>query len=261
MLINYCIVKIPMANSVLYDLDHPLMISKFKNIGLAREDVKGLPEDISYSLANGALSPLMLLKIKQADNTFLMPAKIQIAIDEKTKQPELYIYGVTNKIENSYNLNSHSFEEYKKGKILLVKEKDQVFLVQIDPETKNPLKISSNEIDQKLNSLEKILDIELGKEQRERIKEGKPVTLEVGGENVTIGVDLRSPHSFKQLKGDMKEWERQKAIDYDIAHPEYVGIVQTDQNRWEKHMIQTQGYNSPELKQAPQQVKSAGIKL
>lgn len=251
-----------MANSVQYDLEHPLMIAKFKNIGLAQEDVKGLPEDVKTALANGALSPLMLLKIQQDNNTFLMPAKIKINIDEKNKLPELYIYGVKKEIENHLNLDKMNFENYKKGMVIIVKEKDQNFLVQIDPETKNPLKIPTKELENNLSSVEKILDVELGKEQKERIKEGKPVKLEVGGEDVVIGVDLRSPNSFKQLKGDMKEWERQKAIDYDIAHPEYLGLVQTDQNRWEYMMIQTKGLAADkEIKQSPAQVKSAGMKL
>lgn len=255
-----------MADSVKYDLENPLLISKFENIGLAREDVKGLPEDVKTALAAGSLSPLMLIKLKDKENkTYLFPLKVQIVQDEKTNQPELLVYGVKNKLENTLNLDKQNFEDFKKGNILILNEKNEQYLMQLDPETKNILKLPVREfekkLDEKLPDVQKVLDIELGKEQKDRIKEGKPVTLDVGGENVTIGVDLRSPNAFKALKGDMKEWERQKAIDYDIAHPEFVGIVQTDQNRWEKHMIQTQGYNSPELKQSPQQVKSAGMKL
>lgn len=250
-----------MNNSAKYDLDHPLMVAKFKNIGLSREDMKGLPEEIKLSLANGSLSPLVLLKIKQEENTFLMPAKIKIGIDPLNNQPELYVYGVKNEIENSLNLNKNDFEEFKRGEIFLLKENNETILLQIDPETKNILKLPARELDEKIRSVEKILDIELGKEQRDRIMEGKPVTLDVGGENVTLGVDLRQPNAFKTLQGDLREWERQKAIDYDIAHPEYLGLVQTDQNRWEYHMIQTKGFNNKELKEAPAQTKSAGLKI
>ena len=35
----------------------------------------------------------------------------------------------------------------------------------------------------------------------------------------------------------MKEWDRQQKIKFDIEHPEYVGLVQTDQNRWEYKQI------------------------
>lgn len=255
-----------MADSVKYDLENPLLISQFKNIGLAREDVKGLPEEVKNALVSGSLSPLMLIRLKDEDNkAYLFPLKVQIVQDEKTNQPKLNMYGVNKQLENTLNLDRQNFEDFKKGGILLLNEKNERYLIQLDPETKNILKLPVKEFEktfeERLPDVQKILDIELGKEQKQQIKEGKPVTLDVGGENVTIGVDLRSPNAFKALNGDMKEWERQKAIDYDIAHPEYVGIVQTDQNRWEQHMIKTQGLNSPELKQAPQQVKSAGMKL
>lgn len=255
-----------MDNYNVYNLEDPLLISKFKNIGLAREDVKELPDAVKNALATGSLSPLMLLKLKDSDNNiYFFPAKIQITLDENTHQPELLVYGVKNKLVNTLNLDNENFEDFKKGGVLLLKEKNEMFLMQLDPETKCILKLSCKDFDrkfeEKLPEVLKILDLELGIEQKNRIKEGKPVTLDVGGETVTIGVDLRSPNAFKTLNGDLREWERQKAIDYDIAHPEYVGLVQTDQNRWERHLILTQGYNSPELKKGPQQVKSSGMKL
>lgn len=244
-----------------YDLDHPLLISKFNNIGITRDAVKQLPPEVRESLAEGSLTPLLLLRHKTDDNTYLMPAKLKIGIDDKTKQPELYVYGVNKSVENNLQLEQKTFDSLKKGQIVLLKEKDKAFYLQIDPETKNTLKLPVKEVEDKLDNIEKILDIELGKEQKQRIKEGKPVTLDVGGEDVTVGIDLKSPNAFKQLQGDIKEWKRQQEIEYDIAHPEYVGLVQTDQNRWEQHMIKTQGLNSQELKQAPQQVKSSGMKL
>ena len=59
----------------------------------------------------------------------------------------------------------------------------------------------------------------------------------------------------------MKEWQRQKEIEYDILHPEFVGLVQTDRNRWELQQIKIEGMNSKTLKQAPAQTKSASMKL
>ena len=35
------------------------------------------------------------------------------------------------------------------------------------------------------------------------------------------------------IKGDMKEWERQQKLRYEEIHPEYLGLVMTDKNRWE----------------------------
>ena len=35
----------------------------------------------------------------------------------------------------------------------------------------------------------------------------------------------------------MKEWERQQKLRYDELHPEYLGLVQTDKNRWEYQKV------------------------
>ena len=39
----------------------------------------------------------------------------------------------------------------------------------------------------------------------------------------------------------MKEWERQQKLRYDEQHPEYLGLVMTDKNRWEyRQMVDKQ---------------------
>ena len=35
----------------------------------------------------------------------------------------------------------------------------------------------------------------------------------------------------------MKEWERQQKLRYDEIHPEYLGLVMTDKNRWEYQKV------------------------
>ena len=88
--------------------------------------------------------------------------------------------------------------------------------------------------------MEKVNDIELGTQQKQQVREGKPVELNVGGEKVSVGIDLREPQGFKIVKGDLREWERQQKLRYDDLHPEYMGLVMTDKNRWE---YQTVVYN------------------
>ena len=61
--------------------------------------------------------------------------------------------------------------------------------------------------------------------------------LNVGGEKVTVGIDLKEPQGFKVVQGDMKEWERQQKIKYDDLHPEYIGLVMTDKNRGEYQQV------------------------
>lgn len=40
-----------------------------------------------------------------------------------------------------------------------------------------------------------------------------------------------------------------------------MGLVQTDENRWEYHKVATEGLGTQSLKERPAQTKSAGMKL
>ncbi len=117
-------------------------------------------------------------------------------------------------------------------------EKTQQYL-QLDPETKSIIhrRITEVQIEQKLKDMEKVNDIELGSQQKQQAREGKPVELSVGGEKVSVGIDLKEPQGFKVVKGDLKEWERQQKLRYDEQHPEYLGLVMTDKNRWEYRKV------------------------
>ena len=59
----------------------------------------------------------------------------------------------------------------------------------------------------------------------------------------------------------MNEWNRQKQIEYDIAHPEFVGLVQTERNRWEYQQIKKEGLNSQSIKESPAQSRSSSMRL
>lgn len=85
--------------------------------------------------------------------------------------------------------------------------------------------------------MERVNDIELGTQQKQQVREGKPIELNVGGEKVSVGVDLKESQGFKVIQGDMKEWERQQKLRYDEQHPEYLGLVMTDKNRWEYQKV------------------------
>ena len=98
-----------------------------------------------------------------------------------------------------------------------------------------------------MDELEHVKNITLGQNQRQAIREGKPVELEVGDTKVTVGVDLRQNSGFKAIDGDMSEWKRQQEIKWDMANPGAMGYWQTDENRWEYKQVQEK-YKAPEAK-------------
>ena len=128
-------------------------------------------------------------------------------------------------------LTEQEAERLKKGEVIqkavdVDGEKTRQYL-QLDPETRSVIhrRVTEIRLEQKLKDMEKVNDIELGTQQKQQVRDGKPVELNVGGEKVSVGVDLREPQGFKIIKGDLKEWERQQKLRYDELHPEYLGLV------------------------------------
>ena len=168
-------------------------------------------------------------------------------IADKDGNPALIAYPVRAELEAERNkvlrLTPQEAGRLAKGEVIqkaveVNGEKTQQYL-QLDPETKSVIhrRVTDIEIERKLKDMEKVNDIELGTQQKQQVRDGKPVELNVGGEKVSVGIDLKEPQGFKLIKGDMKEWERQQKLRYDDLHPEYLGLVMTDKNRWEYQQV------------------------
>ncbi len=170
---------------------------------------------------------------------------------------------------NELKLTQQEADVLRRGEVLLKAidingEKTQQYL-QLDPETKSVIhrRTTEVEIERKLKDMEKVNDIELGTQQKQQVREGKPMELNVGGEKVTVGIDLKEPQGFKVVQGDMKEWERQQKIKYDEQHPEFIGLVMTDKNRWEYQKVVDSQSAERAIKIHPdkKEERSGGLKL
>lgn len=244
------------------DIEHPILLNEFSKLGIKPSTISCFPDEVKKALRNELPTPVILITLNKDKEQRVMPVRLQTSISN-SGEPVLLVYGMNKELQNLQALSPEDFSKIKDGDVLVSKIDDKRVYYQYDPDTNNilSLKEGSLRMDEKLQSVEKILDIELGTEQKKRILEGNPVTVNVGGEESTLGIDLKSPNAFKMLKGNLDEWQRQKEIDYDIAHPEFIGLVQTDQNRWEFLMIQKEGLNSPTLKESQPQLKQGGMKL
>ncbi len=237
-------------------MKYELPYDRLQLIGLSKETVDALPQEVKTNLQQGELTPLMTINRQMGNGVFSAPVKLRIeeGIDGKA---DLVIYPMNAQLKNSLNISNDDFTKLKEGDLLILGGK----YVQRDPETNCFLMVPEKifQADEKIAGVEKVLDIELGAEQKKQMKEGKPVELDVGHEKVTVGLDMKEKEGFKMINGDMKEWQRQQEIIYDILHPEYVGIVQTDENRWEREVIKKEGFGSQTLKDRPAQTRSAGL--
>lgn len=235
-----------------------ILFEKLQYVGLSEQDVRNLPEDFKNSLMNGELTPVICTSILlQNGDRIAMPLKLRMM--EEDGNVSLMVYPSYNEFKNHWQLPSQSFEDLKTGAILHVDGQ----YIQRDPETNCLLKVSEKELDleRKIADLEKVRDIELGVEQKNQIRNGKPVELNVGGEICTVGLDLNDRDHFKTLQGGLNDWEYQQKIVYDILHPEYMGVVKTDENRWEYQQIVNSEKFPESLRQKPAMAQNTSMRV
>ena len=224
-----------------------LPYEKLAVLGIDREKADLLPKEVKERLVSGEVTPLMQVSINARNgDTITLPVKLQLTAD-KNGNPALIAYPVRAELEVERNkvlrLTEQETARLRNGEVLqkaveVNGEKTKQYL-QLDPETKLVIhrKVTDIQLEQKLKDMESVNDIELGTQQKQQVREGKPIELNVGGEKVSVGVDLKESQGFKVIQGDMKEWERQQKLRYDEQHPEYLGLVMTDKNRWEYQKV------------------------
>lgn len=224
-----------------------LPYEKLAVLGIDRKKADLLPQEVKEKLASGEVTPLMQVSINARNGDIItLPVKLQLIAD-KNGNPALIAYPVRAELEVERNkvlrLTEQEAIRLRNGEVVqkaveVNGEKTQQYL-QLDPETKSVFhrRVTDIRLEQKLKDMEKVNDIELGTQQKQQVREGKPIELNVGGEKVSVGVDLKEPQGFKVINGDMKEWERQQKLRYDEQHPEYLGLVMTDKNRWEYQKV------------------------
>ncbi len=228
-------------------ISNQLPFEQLAKLGLDRGKVDKLPQEIKEKLIKGEITPLIDVSLPAKNGMVItLPLKLQLAAD-KDGNPTLIAYPVQRELsiekDNVLRLSRQEADALRRGEVLqkavdVNGEKTQQYL-QLDPETQSVMhrRITEIQIEQRLKDMEKVNDIELGAQQKQQAREGKPVELDVGGEKVSVGIDLREPQGFRVVKGDLREWERQQKLQYDELHPEYLGLVMTDRNRWEYRKV------------------------
>ena len=220
-----------------------LPYEKLAKLGISEEKLRSMPKELTVTLLEGRVTPLFVANVTAEDGKVIsLPIKAQMMRDEEGKLL-LMTYPVRKDIANDLQLSDKELNRVKDGEVIRKEvEEDggrKGKFVQLDRETRSLMfrNVGSVPIDEKLQDIEKVKDIELGANQKQAIKDGKPVEQTLDDTKVTGGVALREPQGFKVVKGDLKEWERQEQIRYDNAHEEFMGFVMTDENRWEYRKV------------------------
>ena len=216
---------------------------KFAKLGISEEKLRSMPESLRNTLMNGKVSPLIQTRIQTENGKVIgLPLKLQMVRDQ-AGAILLMAYPIRKTIANDMKMNSAELDRVSRGEVIQKEINENGIrikkYVQLDRETKSLMQKNITQVGlaEKLREMEKINDIELGQNQKQAALDGKPIELSIGESKVSVGVDLREPQGFKVVNGDMKEWEKQQKMRYDIANEGFMGYVMTDENRWQYQQV------------------------
>lgn len=242
------IFSLRMSNETQFQ-ENALPFDGLAKLGIDQDGFNHLPDNLKTSLLKGEVTPVIEAQVITSQGKEVkIPLRMQLLSDGVDNNPKLVVYPIRPNIDNTLGLSQYEMERIKAGEVIRMEvlSNGRRFpeFVQLDPRTNSLVhcRVSDLKMDSELASLESIKDIQLGTQQKDAIRDGRPVELQVGDEKVTVGVNLTEPQGFKVIKGDMDEWKRQEEMRYDIAHPEIMGFVKTDRNRWEyQQVVNAQG--------------------
>lgn len=249
-------------------LESDIPYGKLAKLGISKEKTLSMPKDLLETFLSGKVTPLIQTHIKSQSGTlYEVPLKLQL-IQDRAGNIKLMTYPVRKDVVSDIALNNDEKDRLRQGEILRKEIKEdgvrRMQFIQLDYETKSLIKrnVSNLRLPEQIAQMEKINDIQLGMNQKEAIKEGKPIELEVGHEKVSVGVDLKEPQGFKIVKGDMAEWDRQQKIKYDRVNEGIMVYVLTDQNRWEyQQVVDKLQYKETKHEVKKEQKPTTGMKL
>jgi hypothetical protein len=240
---------------------------KFAKLGISEEKLRSMPESLRNTLMNGKVSPLIQAQIQTENGKVIgLPLKLQMVRDQ-AGAILLMAYPIRKTIANDMKMNSAELDRVSRGEVIQKEINENGIrikkYVQLDRETKSLMQKNITQVGmaEKLREMEKINDIELGQNQKQAALDGKPIELSIGESKVSVGVDLREPQGFKVVNGDMKEWDKQQKMRYDIANEGFMGYVMTDENRWQyQQVVEKLSHQEKEEKQEYKR-KESTIKL
>ena len=177
-------------NTKMHNINHSerLPYEKLAALGIDREKADSLPQEVKEKLASGEVTPLMQVSISARNGDIItLPLKLQL-VSDKYGNPALMAYPVRAVLEKERSpvlrLSEQEAERLGKGEVIQKSvevngEKTQQYL-QLDPETKSVIhrRVTDVQLEQKLKDMEKVNDIELGMQQKQQVREGKPIELE-----------------------------------------------------------------------------------
>lgn len=214
--------------------ENDIPYQEFAKLGYTREMISELSrKDLDQLLSGRRTSLLPIRHIEGQDREFDIKAKFSLTRNQDGTV-SLMVHPVREKINNDIKLSVHELNKVKDGHVIQKKIDGEKYMVQLDKENNELMKVKAKDIMIPHN----IGNIELSSSQREHLKKGNPILLEDSSYKIAVSIDLNSRSGLKaQNLNDMTLAEK---IAFDRVNPGVIGYLQTDENRNEYMQVQRQ---------------------
>lgn len=228
---------------------------QLEKLGITEEKFLDFPKDSIDRIMTGNTSPLMKMKFVDNDgNAMKVPESLNVFQNEEGIVPTKFrlLREANGKVRVELMLRRNELN-LMLGETAITKEqlerlknqesvrtairkfgKDEMCYVQLDSE----LNILQMTKEKEVIIPNAIGDVTIGTEIEQRLREGKPVELEVGDTKVTVGVDLNARNGFRVVEGDMDLWKQRKLEQWDRITPGVKGYWRTTENGWDYELHQ-----------------------
>ena len=179
-------------------------------LGITKQQLWEMPKEDILGLMFGQITSPVTVEMDDGEGqkrTLL--ARLQI-VKREDGSPELKVYPHIQEIQRKeLGLSKRETERLKEQGViyteLKIGEQRHRCFVQLDRETNTLMYAKADDIGLCFPSA--IHGVELTREERDAVREGKLVEVIVNDSTYTIGIDLKKEGGFKVIKGRREEWD------------------------------------------------------
>lgn len=193
-----------------------------KRLGISKLDILSLDRKNIDALLSGYRTKLFDMDFTN-NNGERIAFKGKISLYRKEDDSVgIKVHPARHDILNDINLKQKELQKLKDGEIISKVINDEKYLVQLDKETNELLRVKTNSI----HIPKYILDKELTLADRNKLKHGETITLGDSDKQVQVKLDLNNPQGISFL-----DYQQKQRIEYDRLNPQVTDTIQTDRNR------------------------------
>ncbi len=222
--------------------ENDIPYQQFAKLGYTKEMISELSRKDLEQLLSGRRTSLLPIKhIEGQDREFDIKAKFSL-VRNQDGTVSLMVHPIREEINNDIKLSVHELNKVKDGHVIQKKIDGEKYMVQLDKENNELMKVKAKDIMIPHN----IGNIELSTSQREHLKKGNPILLEDTSYKIAVSIDLNTRSGLKAQ--NLNDMTLEEKIAFDRVNPGVIGYLQTDQNRNEYMEVQRQNSGSQKIK-------------